>query len=299
MFRCITTYFDTIFQRAFEVTDLFREMQSGILSAPFYGSWINHQIHADTEPSGDPARFSQRKGGRDPILALATLLDDHNTVDAPQCVLVAAHSVSVIADSVVSLLELSNQDFDCALSSTLQIGGSAYGAVDHLPADVAVRDVWLLRKEACESHSGFCERALNDSKADLRISGSREVLPFNQQHDATLLAAILSQPCAGCVLPWQAEENGELKVNSELFQSFASKVLAILADKPGSNFANIHASLLVLGVRQTRELLRIMLEVDFIACKKAARVTTVPGPFDTSIHTNLDTAGYFLGQCFV
>lgn len=130
-------------------------------------------------------------------------------------------------------------------------------------------------------HSGFCEKPLNsllhcDVTAFLqKPSTTSSQQQLQQQQTQDLLQCALD---VSLRVPWVLQDGKS--VNAALLCGLASKVLCVLAERPGAPAAVVHTALCILSAAQTTELLRVLERAGLVEEKRPTVTTHLSDPFE-------------------
>lgn len=125
-------------------------------------------------------------------------------------------------------------------------------------------EVPLLGEESFEPHSGFCDKSLNQIRADFVLLA------------APAANSPPSPPSAVPVGSRRADEHSPAWVlpdgstNGPVQRALCAKVLAVLADKPGADADTLHTALVVLSLEHTRALLELMEQNGLVHSRRCA-----------------------------
>jgi hypothetical protein len=223
------------------LTELYEDAQSDIAGALFFKKWLEC---CALEPQESPAGAD----GMERISWGALLATAQKEWDTPSVrVLCLSHALSLSADAVTAALDVQVLDGECALAERAQ------------PLSDSVT---LMDPDVCDEHSGFCEKSLNAVSAHMAAAAGPTV---SARPERERVAGVGSGPReSGVAVPWEVWEDvdGERRChrNHALLRLLSAKVLAVLAEKPGSSAAAIHTAVLVLSAAQVEELLRALLQ---------------------------------------
>lgn len=104
----------------------------------------------------------------------------------------------------------------------------------------------------------------------------------------------------GVSVPWEECHGVSVTRNAPLLRLFAARVLAVLAQKPGSRLSGLHVALEVLSFAQVRRLLHEMVALGWVVQRRPVVSARLCGPFAPAVGSSERIAEaesvYFVGQ---
>lgn len=218
-----------------------------MLLAPFYADLLDRPREDGKDPLG-PLRVND---------ILSALHSEQYCDSLAYKTLAVAQCVSAMPNALSGRLGVQSQE-----SLHMQTSIAAFSVqldprrVSTLPLSSSSEDreegeeVPLLGQEAFEPHSGFCDKSLNQIRADfvLRAASPPQVPPSPVVLPA---AGRVDERSPAWVLP-------DGSTNGPVLRALCSKVLAVLSDKPGADLSALHTALVVLSLEHSRALLQLM-----------------------------------------
>jgi len=235
-------------QRTFILSETFFEAQTGVLLAPFYADLLDR-------PRLDGAALLGPLSINDFLAALQSELycDSlaYKTLAVAQC-------VSAMPNVLSGRLGVQSQE-SLHMRTTFAAFTAHRGHHDQRRASVATssgvdmeEEVPLLGEESFEPHSGFCDKSLNQIRADfVLLAAPANSAPSPPAAAVPVEARLPNERNPAWVLPGGS-------TNGPVQRALCAKVLAVLADKPGADAGTLHTALVVLNLEHTQALLELM-----------------------------------------
>jgi hypothetical protein len=258
-------------QRAFELTDRFAELQRDVPAGQYYHAVVNYQGSGAGLLDGGSDETSLRS-------VTKAAADD----SAPSRQLMAiAEILAFRPTSLHPAVQLR-----CELSAP-----EGEGELHH--TEMAGAGLLLRSVTSPEVHTGFCEEGLNSVGADLSVTevgagANATVAPLSP----------LGPPATAVPWLWSQGDDGSAgdAVNADLWRLLTGKVLAVLAQKPGCSLGTLHAAVEVLSRAQTERLVQELVATGYVLRRMPKVATRRSGPFPSSAPHFATGAAYFAGR---